>query len=66
MVADYARISLKDVDDLDYFEYLALRRDAWIHKLNQTDQGREYLDNAYRLTLTEPDRGKLRDQFKKG
>lgn len=59
------RISLPDVNDLDYIDYLILRRDAFIDKLNGTEAGRKYLNDAYRLTLTKPDRKRLREQFAK-
>ena len=59
------RIPLPEVDDLDYIDYLILRRDAFITKLNSTESGRKYLNDAYRLTLTTPDRKRLREQFKK-
>lgn len=64
-MADYLNISLYDVEDMDYYDYLLIRRDAIITKLRQTEKGQEYLDNAYRLTLTEPDRDKLRARFGK-
>ena len=48
---------------MDYICYLQLRRDAWIHMLNQTKAGQEYLDNAWRLEQTKPDRAKLRENF---
>lgn len=51
---------------LNYLEFLTYRRDAFIHKLNQTDAGKEYLDNAWRMEQTEPDRQALRKKFKKG
>lgn len=60
------RIPLPDVDDLDYIDYLILRRDAFISRLNSTEEGRKYLNNAYRLTQTKPDRKRLREQFMKG
>ena len=66
MVADYARISILDVEELDYIDYLVLRRDAFIHRLRQTEKGQEYLDNAYRLEQTKADRDTLRDRFGKG
>lgn len=53
------------VEDLDYIDYLRYRRDAFIDKLGQTEKGLEYLDNAYRIEQTEPDRKSLRDQFGK-
>lgn len=58
-------ISLYDVEEMDYYDYLLMRRDALITKLRQTEKGQEYLDNAYRLTLTKPDRSKLRKKFGK-
>lgn len=63
LVADYAGMSLEAVGRLDYLRYLALRRDAYIYRLEQTDEGREYLANAWRLTQTKPDRAALREQF---
>jgi len=65
LVADYARISLFDVQDMDYICYLQLRRDAWIHSLNQTEGGRKYLEDAWILEQTKPDRKKLREKFGK-
>lgn len=56
MTADYLGISVPEVDDLDYLYYLRMRRDAWIHVLSGTEQGTEYLNEAWRLTRTEPDR----------
>ena len=63
MVADYTGLNMADVEELDYIDYLQFRRDAFILKMSQTEKGREYLDNAYRLEQTEPERQKLRDQF---
>lgn len=63
MVAEYAGISLLDVENLNYIQYLIWRRDAFIHRLSQTAEGQEYLDNAWRLEQTKPDRAKLRKKF---
>ncbi len=63
MVADYTGLNMVEVDDLDVLVYLAYRRDAFIYKMSQTEKGREYLGNAYRLEQTAPDRKSLRDQF---
>jgi hypothetical protein len=62
-VADYAGISLPEVGALDYIQYLGWRRDAYIHRLEQTSEGREYLRNAWRMTQTKPDRAALRRKF---
>lgn len=32
--------------DLDVLDYLALRRDAFVAEMSQSDKGREYLQNA--------------------
>lgn len=55
MVSDYAGLSIYDVDNISILEYWLLLRDAFIYKLAQTKDGREYLNNAYRLTQTEAD-----------
>ena len=52
-------MSLPDVGRLDYIQYLILRRDAYIYRLEQTEAGREYLANAWRMEQTEPDRAAL-------
>ena len=54
-----------EVDQLDYIDYLKYRRDAFIYRMSQTDKGQEYLDNAYRLEQTKPDRKKLREKYGK-
>lgn len=57
------------MEDLDYLDYLVYRRDAFIHRLNQSEAGREYLVNAYRLdqtSMTKESKGKLREMFGKG
>ncbi|MFQ9545614.1 MAG: hypothetical protein ACLR02_11400 [Clostridium sp.] len=45
-------------------DYLMLRRDAFISKCNETEKGREYLDNAWRISQTKPERNKLREKFR--
>lgn len=63
MVATYTGLNMLEIQELDFFDYLQYRRDAFIYNLNQTEKGKEYLDNAYRLEQTEPDKKTLRDQF---
>ena len=46
-------------------DYLVLRRDAFIHTMSQTEKGEEYLNNAWRLEQTKPDRDSLRKKFGK-
>lgn len=65
-VADYARISLLQVCELDVFTFWALLHDVIVYNRSQTKKGREWLQNAYRLTQKEPDTGKLRRKLGKG
>ena len=65
LVADYTGMSFPEVRALDYVEYLTYRRDAFIHRLNQTEHGQAYLDNAWRMEQTEPDREGLRRKLRK-
>lgn len=55
LVSDYSNISLYEIDDILITEYWLILRDAFIYRLSQTEKGREYLKNAYRLTQTEAD-----------
>jgi hypothetical protein len=62
-VAEYAGLSLLEVRELDYLQYLIWRRDAYIHMLSRTEAGQEYLDNAWRMEQTVPDRAALRAKY---
>lgn len=64
-MAEYTGLNFHQVGQLDYLEYLAYRRDAFIHKMSQTEEGQKYLDNAWRMEQTEPDRAALRRKFGK-
>lgn len=63
MVSEYTGLDMIAVENLDIVLYLSYRRDAFIYKLSQTEKGREYLSNAFRLNQTAPDRKSLREQF---
>lgn len=65
MVAEYAGISLLQVRELNYIQYLVWRRDAFIYRLSRTEEGSEYLDNAWRMEQTKPDRERLRKKLRK-
>lgn len=56
-------MSIPEVRELNFIQYLIWRRDAFIHKLSQTEEGQKYLDNAWRMEQTEPDRVKLRKKL---
>lgn len=65
LVSDYTGLSFLEVAELDYLQYLIWRRDAYIHVLSQTEEGQEYLKNAYRMEQTKPDRKRLREKLGK-
>jgi len=48
---------------MEVFEYWLLLRDAVIYNYMQTEQGREYLDNCFRMEQTEPNRQAIREQM---
>lgn len=64
-MADYTGLNFLEISKLNYLQYLVWKRDAWIHYLSRTETGQEYLDNAWRLEQTKPDRAKLRKIFGK-
>lgn len=55
LVADYANMDIYKINDISILDYWCLERDAFIFQLSQTEKGREYLNNAYRITCTEAD-----------
>lgn len=66
LVIDYLNITIFDVQEMAIDLYLYFMREANIHKLMQTKEGREYLDNCWRMEQTKPDRKKLREKMRKG
>ena len=65
LVVEYTNLNILEVEELDYLDFLRYRRDAFIWKMSQTEKGEEYLDNAWRIEQTTPDRDKLREKFGK-
>lgn len=53
------------IEKLDLIQYLVWRRDAYIYMLSRTESGQEYLDNAWRMEQTKPDRAALRQKLGK-
>jgi hypothetical protein len=60
------RISIIEVDELIFDDYLLYLRDAFVWKQMQSEDGREYLEKCHQLQQTKPDREKLREIFGKG
>ena len=65
LVARYTGLNFKQIDELELDEYLFYVREAYTYRLNQTEEGREYLFNCWRMTQTTPDRNALRERFGK-
>lgn len=65
-MSEYTGLNFREVGELNYIEFLQYRRDAFIAMLSRTEKGQEYLDNAWRMEQTAPDRAALRKQFGKG
>lgn len=65
MVADYSGLNFIEIEDLPIDVYMLLLRDAFIYKQEQSEEGRKYLTNCWRIKQTEPDRKKLRERFGK-
>ena len=64
-MSDYTGLDFLQVAELDYLQYLIWRRDAYIDRLSQSEEGQEYLKNAYRMEQTQPDRKRLREKIGK-
>lgn len=65
LVHEYTGLNFNEIGDLNYLTFLEYRRDAYIHRLDGTAEGREYLRNAWRMEQVEPDRAALRRRFGK-
>lgn len=65
LVSEYTGLNILQVEELDYLDYLLYRRDAFIWRMSQTEKGTEYLNNAWKLEQTTPDRKRLREKFGK-
>lgn len=66
LVIDYLNINIFDVQDMPVDLFLFYMREAYIYSLNQTEKGREYLYNCYRMEQTKPDRAGLKKLKKAG
>jgi hypothetical protein len=66
LVAQYTLLDFNQIGELNYVTFLEYRRDAFIQRYRETPEGREYLDNAWRMEQTDPDRAGLRKKLGKG
>lgn len=66
MVSQYTGLSFNEVVELDCYTFKVLVRDSFIEHMSQTKEGRDYLEDAYYITMTAPDKQSLRKHFGKG
>ena len=63
LISDYTGLNFYECLKLDCYTYKVLFKDAFIYKMNQTEQGKEYLEECYYLSQTKPDLNTLRQNF---
>jgi hypothetical protein len=66
LVYEYSGLTFAEQMQLGCITLKMLVRDAYIHKMSQTEEGRDYLQQCWILTQTKPDKAKLREKFQKG
>lgn len=59
---EYTGLSIVEVGELCYYDYLFLLRDAVIYTLSQTKRGQEYLEECWILEQTDFDRKSMRER----
>jgi len=57
-------MSFNELMQVDSITFKILLRDGFIHRMRQTEDGRDYLESCWLIKQTEPDRAKLRREFK--
>ena len=57
-------MSFKEILELDCLEYRLLLKDALIHKLEQTEEGQDYLEKCWVLQQSTPDYDRLKEKYR--
>ena len=60
MASDYSGLNFSELNEVDIITFKILVRDGFISKMRESQAGQEFLQNAYLLRQTEPDRKALR------
>jgi len=60
---DYTGLDIWKIQNMPIDIYLFFMREAFIYENLQTEVGKEYLENCWRIEQTEPERKKLREKF---
>lgn len=64
---DYCHIDIYAVQEMEIDIYLFFLREAMIYENSQSEEGKEYLKDCWRMEQTKPEREKLRKKHgKKG
>ena len=63
LVFEYGGIDFLKQAELNIVEFSAIARDAFIHSLNRSEEGRDYLERCWVAEQTKPDREALRRHF---
>ncbi|MGL5616768.1 MAG: hypothetical protein ACRDD2_11165 [Sarcina sp.] len=51
----YTGLNFEEIRSIPYYLFCLYRKDAWIHSLKGTEEGRKFLKELRDLTRTEPD-----------
>jgi hypothetical protein len=62
-VSDYSGLNFDECLSLGMDTYKQLFKDAFIHDMKQSKEGKEYLEDCWLLQQTTPNRGKLKEMF---
>jgi len=54
-----------EIQEMEMDTFLFYKREAFIYRMSQTESGRKYLENAWRILQTRPDREALREKTKR-
>ena len=65
MVADYTGLNFNEIMELDCITFKMLVRDAFVDMMSKTEEGRDYLEQCWILTQTDPDVERLRELTEK-
>ena len=59
-IKEYTGLNFNEIEELPLVKYLFYKRDAWISKQMESEQGREFLKDIRDLQQTTPDYTSLR------
>ena len=55
MICEYTGLNFKELDNIEFYKYKLYRRDAWLYKQGQSEQGQEFLKDLKRFQQTKAD-----------